>query len=192
MYTPGYSHRKRQANNRKSSYGRSLIEVLVTVAIAGTFAGVGIPSFQGWIAGSRMVTGTNNLIRDLHFARTVAITLGADVVVCESVDHESCTYQRDWSGGWIVFADANGNQQRDEPEKILTINTGFPGTVTFRAQGRYGYRYLTYRANGRAKNGTFTLCDRQGNARAVVVYLSGRPRIAYTQANGDPLVCPSV
>lgn len=175
----------------KAHRGRSLIEVLLTVTIAGILAATGAPNFQHWLASNRMVTQTNNLVRDLHFGRTMAITRNVAVVICESSDHTSCSFQRDWSRGWIVFADGNANRQRDKGEKILAVNTGFRGTVVLRAQGRYGYRNVVFSPDGRAKNGTFTLCDHHGNARAVVLHMSGRPRVAYTRAGGDPLRCPS-
>ena len=50
---------------------------------------------------------------------------------------------------------------------------------------------VNYRPNGRAKSGTFTVCDDrgEGSARAVILFWSGRPRVAPRAASGDPLHC---
>jgi len=174
------------AHNR----GRTFLELAVTVAIVGILAAFAAPHFQDWLAESRLVTQTNGLIRDLHFARTMSITSGSPVLLCESANHQTCTQQQDWHRGWIIFPDANGNRQRDPGERVLTVNLGFEGSVLFRAQGRYGYRYVAYSPSGRAKNGTFTLCDKRGIGRAVVLHMSGRPRVAYKQTDGRDLECP--
>ena len=171
--------------------GLSLLELLFTLAVAAISAAIAVPNFQDWLARQRLVAQTNSLIRDLHFSRNTSITSGADVLMCESSNRSSCTLQPDWRAGWIVFADRNGNRQRDQDESILTINTGFIGSIKFKAAGRYGYRNVVYRPTGRAKNGTFTLCTPGGDARAVVLHMSGRPRVTYSKADGSALECPT-
>ena len=191
MYRVYELPRRQPAARFNRQAGRSLLELLFTLAVAAATAAVAVPGFQDWLSRQRLVSQTNSLVRDLHFSRNTSITTGADVLMCESSNRSACTLQPDWRAGWVVFADQNGNRQRDPEESILTVNTGFFGSMKFKAAGRYGYRNVVYRPTGRAKNGTFTLCSPDGQARAVVLHMSGRPRVSYSKADGSALDCPA-
>jgi len=175
--------------------GISLLELLTVLAITGLLLSSAIPVFQHQMQGSRVRTQANTIITDLNLARSAAIRRNGTVLLCESRDHHSCTGDSNWSEGWIVFADANRNNQRDLEEPLIRIHMGVsPGIhVTFNGAGRKGDRWLQYRPTGSAKNGTFTVCDRSGSVRplAVIVYRTGRPRVSSQGSSGKQLECPT-
>ncbi len=173
--------------------GFSLVELLTTFAITGIMISLAIPSFYQHLQTNRIRIHINGIVAGLHLARAEAIRRNGTVMVCASRDRDSCTGGTDWSRGWIVFADANRNNRRDRDEPVLHIHSpASPGIqIDFNGAGRNGDRWLHYRPTGSAKNGTFTICDRRGaaHARAVILYRTGRPRVATRSANGKPLQC---
>jgi len=174
--------------------GRTLIELIVVLSLTATAAAAAIPACYTLYQDQLQSTRVNTLVTSLHLARTAAIHQGVDALVCESRDHTRCTYRDDWSNGWIVFSDRNANRQRDDGEPLLLSDSGDRNqSLRFAAQGRYGYRYVVFKPTGRAKNGTFTFCDGRGpeHARAVILSLTGRPRLSRRAASGGGLSCPT-
>lgn len=182
--------------NRTVGRGRpgfSLLELLTALAVTGIMLSLAIPSFYQQLQTNRIRTHINGIVAGLHLARAEAIRRNGTVLVCESRDLDSCTEGADWSRGWIVFADANRNNRRDQDEPVLHVHPPASPAIRieFNGAGRNGDRWLQYRATGSTKNGTFTICDHRGtaHARAVILYRTGRPRVSTRSASGKPLRC---
>src|SRR5580692_2979190 len=90
--------------------GFTLMELLMTIAIAAIVATIGIPSFQ-YVTNSNRVAGeVNGLLADLQFARAEAIKEGQPVTVCMSKGGVTCdTTGNAWNSGWIVYSNPTGN-----------------------------------------------------------------------------------
>src|SRR5690606_14476246 len=99
--------------------GLSLIELLTTLAIAAVTLTVGLPAFSGSLERTRVSTTMHRVSADLAMARSSAIMRRAQVVVCPRTPDLRCRDDRDWSHGWIVFTDDDGNRQPDEDAHIL-------------------------------------------------------------------------
>ncbi len=121
-------------NNHKNNSGFTLIELMVTVAIVGIFASIALPSFSNLIESNRISTATNELVSNLHFARSEALKRRNTVTVCPSSNQESCNNNSDFSTGWIVFVDCDDDIVPDEAiadcgpnntEEILKVGDGF-------------------------------------------------------------------
>ena len=65
--------------------GFTLLELMVTVAVAAILATVAVPGFRDLIQNNRVTTQTNELVTALNFARTEAVKRGrpVDVVVTQ-------------------------------------------------------------------------------------------------------------
>ena len=171
--------------------GFSLHELLVTSVIAGAL-GTGAVGFASLMQDTRMTTTVNSLMGDLALARSSAITRHAMVTLCKSRDGASCADDSAWHEGWLVFADANNNHDVDNGETILHVQEELAGDMTLRYGETSGYHYVRYNPAGEAWPGaTFTFCDRRGapNAKAVIVYWTGRPRVSTKTSDGKPLHC---
>jgi type IV fimbrial biogenesis protein FimT len=132
--------------------GFTLMELLMTIAIAAIVATIGIPSFQ-YVTNSNRVAGeVNGLLADLQFARAEAIKEGQPVTVCMSKGGVTCdTTGNAWNSGWIVYSNPTGtgaNTTVPAAGSILRIQNTFTSTDTFLAAPAFSA--ITYNREGYA------------------------------------------
>ena len=174
--------------------GFTLIELMTILAVAAILLTVATPALQQFVNNSRQTGAVNDFISAMHVARNTAITTNARVTICASSAGTNCEVVA-WDRGWIVFTDQNSNRNVDAGETIvltasaidrLTIQSGeFPSFVTYRPTGRA----MTASVTG--NSGQFTVCDDRGadHAKAIILDLSGRPRISDKSMSGTGLSC---
>jgi type IV fimbrial biogenesis protein FimT len=160
--------------------GFTLIELIVTVALAAILLTIGVPSFQEMMRNNRAATHTNEMLTALNFARSEAVKRGRDVLLCPSTDPANWCVGTDWSGGWIVFADLNNNGAADAGE-ILRVWEALSGNPTFTGPATMGYQPTGEGVAG-AASFAYTLDTRN---YLVCVNPVGRPSI-----EKDATVCP--
>lgn len=165
------------------------------MAIAAMLAAVAVPGFNTVVKNARQSTNANALLTDFHFARNLAITSNARVVVCPSSDGAACEAV-DWSEGRIVFVDTDGSGTVNGAETVQRAS-GDIGTTTLKTEEFQAA--ITFRPNGRAMAGQvrdnvgdFTICDDRGaeHATLVVVEMNGRPRVSHETLEGGNPTCP--
>lgn len=93
----------------KRSRGFTLVELMITLALAAIILSLAVPGFQDIIRNNRAATQANELVAALGLARSEAVRRGARVSLCPSTDQASCTGGTDWADGWIVFLDTAAN-----------------------------------------------------------------------------------
>ncbi|GAB6067346.1 hypothetical protein JCM13664_06640 [Methylothermus subterraneus] len=166
--------------------GFTLVELMVTVAVAAIVLTVGVPSFQVLVKNNRMVTAANELVGALNLARSEAIKRNVRVTVCKSGDGASCTTSGNWEQGWIVFTDDNNDAAYDSAsETLLRVQEGIAGQVTMTGNPLVA-NYVSYVASGQSQlttggfqAGTIAICDdRSGNVgKNIVLSSTGRIRL---------------
>lgn len=62
-----------------SQFGFSLIELMIAVAIMGILAGFAMPSYQAWIANTKVRTATESILNGMQKARSESITRNTPV-----------------------------------------------------------------------------------------------------------------
>lgn len=174
--------------NRTQS-GYSLYELLMTLTLFSLLVMLGIPSFSGTLARSRISVEINALFHAVHVARKESIMRRQVVSICPSSTGVDCEPGRDWSAGWLMFT----NHDRDQPprvdpgEPILQIHQVVDNVRI--SSNRTGF---TLRATQlRATNGTIVVCDEAARApaKALVISYTGRPRVTFEDRNGDGYSC---
>lgn len=176
---------------RAFNRGFTLIELLVALSVMAILVTVAIPAYSNMLTSHRLTTQANAFLGALHFARSEAIKRNGRVVVCKSSSGESCADSGDWQQGWIVFEDPNNNASLDDAEALLrrgqALEVGFvmTGNAPVVAYVSYTPLGLTKKTSGAFQAGTITLCapdGSEGDARQVVISITGRPRINKTAA----------
>jgi type IV fimbrial biogenesis protein FimT len=172
--------------------GFTLLELMVTLSVAGVLMGLAVPAFRDLWLDSQRATAVNAFVHSIFLARSFVLTEHRTVSICRSSDGETCSAElADWQLGWIVFV----NDDRDEPpvrdrdERVLIVQQALPGgTIT---SNRLGYSFKPQTRS--VVNGTLVFCDRRGSAhaRAIIINIAGRPRVAKRDADNRPLRCPN-
>jgi type IV fimbrial biogenesis protein FimT len=157
--------------------GFSVIEMMLTVAIAAILYVLSVPTIDNLIQSSKSSSAQTALLIALNLARSTAIVRQSEVAICPSTDLAHCDRNIWWQRGWIVFQDIDGDGVRKDSEPLLSVTQAQSGMAVASSSGR---QHVTYRADGTATgtNLTFTVCDRRGPryASTIVVSNIGRPR----------------
>jgi type IV fimbrial biogenesis protein FimT len=101
-----------------STRGFTIIELMVTVAIAVVLLGIAAPSFQGVLMKYRLDAATRSLYDDLLAAREESRDGQNAVTICASDDGASCN-ATDWTKGHIVFRDPANKGKVDAGEQLV-------------------------------------------------------------------------
>ncbi len=118
--------------------GFTMIELMMTLAIAAIVTVLAVPSFRYVTNANRIAAEINGLLGDLQFARAEAIKEGRTVTVCISSDQTNCLINSTaWQNGWIVFSDPAGTGI-PAAGAILRSQKTFSGTDTFLASNNLG------------------------------------------------------
>ncbi len=167
--------RSHQNRHHANVVGFTLIELMISIAVAAILFGIAVPQFSTVTQNARMTSARNGLFTAFQLARTEAVTRSVHVVVCASADGIICS--GDWGRGALVFVDANSNRQRESNEGLLTQFSpdSFKNLVV---QG--GRRLTSFGPDGRAggSNQTLAFCaPGRVDGLSVVVSNVGRIRM---------------
>ncbi|MGV8921972.1 MAG: GspH/FimT family pseudopilin [Thermomonas sp.] len=162
----------------RRNMGFTLIEAMISVSVSGILAAVAAPSFVGLVEHQRTSAAISSLTTHMALARIAAISRNRRAVLCPSVDGSQCRTDTDWSGGWMLFMDDDGNRKPDASEQVLRVDLA-PTSRHLRVVSTTGRQQLRYLPDGRSAgtNLTISICNRQGDLLgAVIVNNMGRPR----------------
>ena len=175
----------------RRSNGYSLLDMLVTLVIAGVLAGIAWPGFGNLILELRMTATINAFIHGVHLAKSTARMTQRETVLCKSGDGQQCRHDGDWQDGWLVFAnhDEDYPPAIDPTDRVIEVNAAWRFGEVSANRKSFIFRPFAKRAT----NGTLIFCDRRGPeyARAVIISYTGRPRVQSAAKLGKSFTCAS-
>ena len=156
--------------------GFTLIELTVSLAVAGVLAGIAVPAAQDAAEAARSGAAKAALYEAWLASVAHAANTGSEVVLCPG-DAHGCRKSIDWSGGWIAYADIDGNRARGTHEPLVKQAGALGGKVHLRSTT--GRTRVIFQPNGgnAGSNITWTLCDGRGPAKATTVVVSNQGRL---------------
>lgn len=190
---------------QKRHSGFTLMELMVTLAVAGIVLGMAVPNFRSFMLNSRLTSAANDMIASLHSARTEAIKRQLPVAMCATADAGEAVPE--CSGGeysqWVVWVDADNDWEpdnsADEPVLVrhmgiadgvmVRVNADETGIVKFRPSG-----FAAEAAGGQVPTSNVVICDSRGTAaisagssaaRAVLITATGRARVTRDKTEID-------
>ena len=178
-------HHHRPGATARRQRGFTLIELMIAVFLSAIVLSLAVPSFRTILQNNRQVTRLNDLVTDLAYARSEAVRRGVAVIICPrdangdgvvdvSAGGGSCPASTDWSSGWVIYFDEDGDSALADADDILRVYLSQASGLAL----TYSRNSIRYNAQGLAIGfaGTFTLCDDRGAdyPRGRVVNNTGR------------------
>ena len=158
----------------RAADGFTLLELLITIAIAAIILSLAAPSFRAMLMNNRLTAQADGLTTVLHYARNTALSQSIKVQVCPVGAFNSTTCGASWGSGWMVVSDPTGTptllQSRQTP-------AGNPVLSSTAASVVFDPRGLATTLS------SFKVCDSRGAAfaRSVQVFATG-----FIQAGATP------
>lgn len=182
--------------------GFTLLELMITLIILGLMLIMGVPAMTQMIQSSAVRQVSNDLARDMNYARSEATDLNQDITLCRrSGTTETCIGASNGSGweqnGWLIFVDDGNDRVPDTAGVFLkvvastttalithndtsgnTFNGGFsfaPDGTVRDANNALATVTFNISANGAGTSGRLITLDNRGNIRTTVVPVTGVP-----------------
>lgn len=160
---------------KKTANGFTLIELIVTIAVASILVAVAIPNFRTLLQNNRMTTHVNEFLSDVNFARSEAIKRRSNITICTSTTGTSCT-----GGNW-----RDGRLIMDSSALVLRVRGPFEtATDTLTTTGPDP---LIFDRSGAAPLAiSFTFCDSRGASYGKLLNINviGQPTLDRAAAPG--------
>jgi type IV fimbrial biogenesis protein FimT len=97
-------------NNNRNNNGFTLIEAMITIAVAGILLSIAIPSFSKMIERNRISSATSEFMAAMMLTRSEAVTRTIPVSICPSDTGTSCnTTLNNYAKGWVIFSDCDAD-----------------------------------------------------------------------------------
>ncbi|WP_395340946.1 GspH/FimT family pseudopilin [Ningiella sp. W23] len=179
----------------KRQAGVTLLEMMITLAVAAILLTVVAPNIQSILTSNRITAEINETSALLQFARYTAIDEQSQVVVCPSSNFATCN--NDWNNPKIVFLDLNGNGSRDGAEELLQSSQAISGgNKMTSSQNLVEFN----ESGGTTAAADIVLCPKNNDAkfaRGLIVSLQGRTRLSrdesddgfHEDSSGTSLAC---
>lgn len=168
--------------------GFTLLELLITMAIACVLLGLAVPGLGSYLEKNRSDVAVAELFTALLFTRNYAVTKVREVELCGSDDGQNC--KKHWSKQLIAFIDKNDNGQA-EPEEVVRVFQLELEAAHIRSRIAYGKAYTTFKPNGQASfTGSLIYCPNRNNAKNLRRVTWNRVGRAYRglDRNGDGVI----
>ncbi|MBI3285738.1 MAG: GspH/FimT family pseudopilin [Burkholderiales bacterium] len=167
------------------SKGFSLVELMVTIAIATILMTLAIPSFRTFMDNQRLVSTASEFYAAINMTRAEAIKRGArvDMVATDGTS---------WTSGWTVFIDANDNLKVDAGERIIFTHDATAANLSSASKFTdIRQTYISYTGNGRSRTNSSSQQPQAGTVefklgqaiRRIKVNFLGRTRICNPDTN---------
>lgn len=183
--------------------GFTLMELMVTLAVAGVILGIAVPNFRDFMRNSRLTSASNDLIASIGLARTEAVKRQLPVAVCATTNPNgtppncSGAWASGASSAWAVWVDFDNDWVIDNNanEPVLRRHEALDATLTVRSDNNGRVKYLPVGFGAPASGGitptaNVVICDQRGtaigvggtpSARAVLIQPTGRARVTRDQ-----------
>ncbi|WP_425509293.1 GspH/FimT family protein [Xanthomonas euroxanthea] len=173
---------------RLNQSGRSMIEVITALLVIALLAAIATPSFITLRNALATMALMSDLCSHLELTRSAAVTRRTDALMCPLGVDRQCADTYDWSRGWLIYLDPDGNRSPDRDSDII-FSHELKVTDHTRLSTSQGRKQIRYLSTGRTatSNATFHICSGTSLKGRVTLNVSGRVRFSRPTL---PTACP--
>jgi type IV fimbrial biogenesis protein FimT len=145
-----------------------MVELLTTLVVLAVLLAIAAPGMTKFVNNSRLRASHGELVSALGLARSEATKRGLPV----AVKAKGTTVGAEFSDGWDVFQDTNGNDQLDAGEPVIRSYSALSGNQRFGTLG--GEVVAVFTNRGFLKTAAavrFKLCGQVGEPRGYSILL---------------------
>ena len=179
--------------NARFNHGFTLIELIVTIAIASILMLVAVPNFIAYQRNSQLTSTVNTFVASLNAARGEAMKRGVNSFVVPTNNGG------DWTTGWLAFADVDRNRvfTSEAADALISSQAAVPDGIAVTGNGSASGTapYLMFDASGysKLKNGSFgALALRFQRTDVTGTVQLAQTRILVVASTGRVRVCTPV
>ncbi|MES2758772.1 MAG: GspH/FimT family pseudopilin [Pseudomonadota bacterium] len=169
--------------------GFTVVELAIVLAVVAVTMSVALPDLRQMVRSHQLKATVNDLFGAIDLARSQAIARGRKVMLVPADGAGS-----DWSSGWVVFVDADGDRRPGGAEEVIMRHGRLPPGIAIDAtfSSQQGAPYLAYNSMGRSCSDTSSLAARWGTLslamgqqrRRIKINMLGRARICDPARDG--------
>ncbi|MFT4267062.1 MAG: GspH/FimT family protein [Xenophilus sp.] len=127
-------HRQSREFRRPQS-GFTAIEMMAAAAILAIVTSLALPSFADLVKRYRVRRAVEDFTAMLHLARVEGIQRGGGIVLARAAAADCAASGPEWSCGWRLFADADGDKAWRSGEEVIQHAAAPAGVRVTTAQG---------------------------------------------------------
>lgn len=177
-------------------HGFTLIELMVTLAIAAILMFLAAPSFVSYQRNTQLTSAANTLLAAINAARGEAMKRGMSAMVVPTNNGS------DWTTGWVVFVDKNNSRTyTDTGDNTVLTQAKVPSGISISGSGiaSGSTPYIMFDASGysNTKAGSFgalsisfartdvVAADQFSQTRKIKIASTGRIRMCTPKSASD-------
>jgi type IV fimbrial biogenesis protein FimT len=173
------------------SKGFTIVELLTGVAILAITMALAGPSFVTMIKDNRIDSATSEFVGALQLAKAESASRTRPVSVCKSnTTADGCNAGGEWTQGWLVFADIDGDGLLDGEDTLILVREALHEQITF--GGTAGVdEFITFFPSGTTSvtsTEVLMMCDERGyddSAQGVLISITGRGNVVRAEDSGQ-------
>ena len=149
--------------NRQNQCGYTLVEMMITVAIAGILLAAAVPAFNMLYSKNVSIAYANDLTSAFFHAQNEAVERNIQVTIKPKTVTPGNNL---WQNGWDIFEDKDGDMTQDGGDELISTYTPSSSNYTLNAENSAYNSSLAFNSSGQPvdssgalTSGSFRICS---------------------------------
>ena len=169
----------------KKDQGFTLVELIITIAIAAILLSIVVPSFANLIESSKTRATRDALVSSIYSAKEKAQSEGFFVYLCPTIDGSTCTNATDWGNHWLVYEDKDKDADASETLDLSKGDIIIAHLTSKTDSMKSDVAQVRFSPTGHATANTFQICSNLDNSVVYQIQLSVMGRVSFANATGN-------